>query len=111
MSKIPELVALRDLQRAVTPGKKLSSVRSVTKALLPSFSPLISTVEVLFELASSKNDAMRPFIEEISQRTVVLLIDHLEGDSEENDRILWMRLKFEHREKLPPLLSIYFVCI
>lgn len=64
-SKIPEFVALKDLQRAVTPGKKLSSVRRVTNALAPSLSPLMSTVEVLFELESSKNDPMRLFIREI----------------------------------------------
>jgi hypothetical protein len=88
LRKIPELVALKDLQSAVTPGKKLSSVKRVTKALPPSFSPLMSTVEVLFELASSKNDAMRPFIEEFSWRTAVSHYAKLEDDCKAEDWIL-----------------------
>jgi hypothetical protein len=60
----------------------------------------MSTVEVLFELASSKNDAMRPFIEEITWLTVEFHYAQLGDDCKADDSILEnvpfkTRLKFE----------------
>ena len=73
----PEVVALNDLQRAVTPGKKLSLVRRVTKEQPLSWPPFVSIVALPSFKLFPRNEATRFSITLSKNQMVGKLTQHV----------------------------------